>query len=161
MIRLGDLLVLKGELTSEQRDQILAAQADCARPFGAIAEEMFGISPQVVEHAWAQQHALIAPRVDPRRTGVPKEILGMIDRRQAWQFGVVPVRIENAELVLATSPDLLVRAMRFAGWRVTMPCTFEMCDKDTLATALGIHYPIDGFDAAFIEQVMSGLSEAG
>lgn len=161
MVRLGDLLVQRGALTSEQRDAVLDAQADRARPFGALAEEMFGLSPQDVEQAWAEQHAMIAPRVDPRAAEVTPDVLRLIERRQAWQFGVIPVGIRDGELVLVTSSEHLARAMRFTGWRVAMPCTFAICEKETLATALGIHYPIEGFDAAFINQVMGQLSKAG
>lgn len=161
MVRLGDMLVERGALTPEQRDAVLDAQADRARPFGALAEEMFGLSPQTIEQTWAEQHAMIARRIDPRAVEVSRDVLGLIERRQAWQFGVIPVGVEDGELVLVTSPDHLARAMRFAGWRVPMRCTFAVCERETLATALGIHYPIDGFDAAFINQVMGHLSQAG
>jgi len=161
MVRLGDLLVDRGALTGAQRDAVLEAQADRARPFGVLAEEMFGLSPQVVEQAWAEQHAMLAPRLDPRGVHIPLDVLSLVERRQAWQFGVIPVAIAEGELVLVTSRDHLARAMRFAGWRVPMPCTFAICEQEKLATALGIHYPIEGFDAAFINQVMGQLSQAG
>lgn len=161
MVRLGDLLVQRGALTGGQRDQILAAQAVRPRPFGVLAEELFGISPQAVEQAWAEQYAAVAPRFDPRSVEVEPRVLALIERRQAWQFGVIPVGQDEGELHLVTAPDYLARAMRFAGWRVAMPCTFSITDRSTLATALGIHYPIEGFDAAFVAQVMGQFAKAG
>lgn len=159
MVRLGDMLVERGALTGEQRDEVIAAQLKRARPFGALAEEMFGVSPQTVEQAWAEQHATIATRLDPRGVEIAPDVLALIERRQAWQFGLIPVRLSGTELEIVTAPDYLARAMRFAGWRVPMDCTFAICDRATLATALGMHYPIDGLDAAFIEKVMGQLGQ--
>ncbi len=160
MVRLGDILVERGALTNAQRNEILEAQRDRARPFGALAEEMFGVQPHVVEQAWADQHAMIAPRLDPRAAQIDPRVLALIERRQAWQFGLIPVRQHHGVLECVTAPDYLARAMRFAGWRVPMDCTFSMCDKEMLATALGIHYPIEGLDAAFVEQVMTQFIQA-
>ena len=161
MVRLGDLLVQRGALTDAQRDRILAAQAVRPRPFGALAEELFGISPQAVEQAWAEQYAAVARRIDPRSVNVEPRVLALIERRQAWQFGLIPIGVEDAELHLVTAPDYLARAMRFAGWRIAMPCTFSICDTATLATSLGVHYPIEGFDAEFVSQVMGQFAKAG
>lgn len=160
MVRLGDLLVERGALTSQQRDEILDVQLDRARPFGVLAEELFGVQPSVVEQAWAEQHAMIATRLDPRAVEIDPDVIDMIERRQAWQFGIIPVRKLGPTLECVTAPDYLARAMRFAGWRVPMDCSFSICDRSKLATALGIHYPIEGMDAAFVEQVMGQFVNA-
>lgn len=146
-IRLGDLLVEHRCLTPLQRDQILLAQRTTPRPFGVLAEELFGVAPSAVEHAWAEQYATIAPRFDPRLHAIEPEILGLLERRQAWQFRVIPVRREGDEHVFVTSADNLARALRFTGWRVPGPCTFCICDPETLTIALGMHYPMEGMDA--------------
>ena len=44
-IRFGDLLVESGVLRPEQRDEILEEQRLVHRPFGELAERMFGIDP--------------------------------------------------------------------------------------------------------------------
>lgn len=159
-IRLGDLLVQHACITPDQRDAILAAQRDAARPFGVLAEELFGVSPADVEHAWATQYAAIAQRLDPRLCTVDPDLLGVIERRQAWQFRLIPVRREGDETVFVTSPDALARALRFTGWRVPGPCTFCICDRDTLVIGLSMHYPIDGMDHTFLERVMDDLEAA-
>lgn len=145
-IRLGDLLVQHACLTPEQRDEILEHQRQSGRPFGVLAEELFGVSPQDVEHAWAVQYVSIAPRFDPRLHAIDPLILALIDRRQAWQFRLIPVRREGDENVFVTTVEDLARALRFTGWRVQGPCTFCICDRETLAIALGMHYPIEGMD---------------
>jgi len=159
-VRLGDLLVARGVINETQRQRILAAQANSARPFGVIAEDLFGVDPQGIEQAWASQYASMADKVDPRKCWPAPDVLQLIERRQAWQFGLIPVRQDGPVLECVTAPDYLARAMRFAGWRVPMDCSFSICDRANLATALGIHYPIEGLDAAFVEQVMSQFVNA-
>ena len=159
-IRLGDLLVQHKCLTADQRDEIVRVQRENHRPFGVLAEELFGVAPADVEHAWATQYAAIAPRYDPRLHAVDPEILGVIERRQAWQFRLIPVRKEGDETVFVTSTEDLARALRFAGWRVPGPCTFCICDRETLVIGLSMHYPIDGLDNTFLERVMDDLEAA-
>lgn len=159
-IRLGDLLVEHGCLTPDQRDEIVRVQQSTGRPFGTLAERLFGVSPADVEHAWATQYAAIAPRFDPRLSSVDPDILSVIERRQAWQFRLIPVRQEGDEIVFVTTVDDLARALRFAGWRVPGPCTFCICDRDTLATALNIHYPIEGMDKNFLSGLLDDLEAA-
>lgn len=156
--RLGDLLVKRGVLSEQQRDEILKVQDTGARPFGALAEELFGISPEAVEHAWAEQFAMLCPRIDPRQTRILPEVLARVDRRQAWQFGVIPVRQTDEELLVVTSVEHLARAMRFVGWRVAGPVSFATCDRDALVIALGVHYNIAGLDQEFIDQVAEDLA---
>ena len=52
-MRLGDLMVEHGVLSSTQRDEIVAHQQVSGRPFGLLAEEMYGVDPRAVERAWA------------------------------------------------------------------------------------------------------------
>ncbi|MEM9372592.1 MAG: hypothetical protein AAGA55_03030 [Planctomycetota bacterium] len=143
-IRLGDLLVEHGCLTADQRDRILDAQRSNVRPFGLLAEELFGVSPSDVETAWATQYASIAPRFDPRLHAIEPGVLGLIEPRQAWQFRLIPVRQEGDEHVFVTSVESLSRALRFTGWRIPGPCTFSVCEPDVLTIGLGMHYPIEG-----------------
>lgn len=159
-IRLGDLLVRHRCITPDQRDEILRVQHDTARPFGVLAEELFGVSPADVEHAWAAQYASIAPRYDPRLHAVEPEVLAVIERRQAWQFRLIPVRREGDETVFVSTVEDLARALRFTGWRVPGPCTFCICDPDTLVIGLSMHYPIDGMDHTFLARVMDDLEAA-
>lgn len=147
IIRLGDLLVIQGSLTEQQRDEILAAQRDTIRPFGALAEELFGINPADVEAAWASQYAAMSPAStgdDGSTPAVDPDALGTLDRRQAWQFAICPLHEDDAELVLATTREHLPRALRFVGWRLTRPSRFEITDRQTLGRLLEAHYPMGG-----------------
>lgn len=143
-IRLGDILVERGVITGSQRDQILKAQIRNPRPFGELAERMFNVSPAEVEDAWAEQYASCAERVDPRTMRIDDRLLPLLDRRQAWQFGLLPVRSDGEELVVCTTRHHLVRALKFAGWTMTAPCYFVLAEPKALGEALTRYYPMDG-----------------
>lgn len=143
-LRLGDLLVKRGVLTEPQRDQILEQQRQSGRPFGVLAEQMFGVGQRDVENAWAEQYAQLVGTMDPRARTPERYALSLIDRRQAWQFGVLPLGYEGDELVLCTTQENLARAMRFAGWRIGQPTRFLLARAEHLAESLAAHFPMPG-----------------
>jgi len=160
-VRLGDLLVERGAITAQQRDEILIAQTRRSTPFGVLAEELHGVSPSVIEDAWVTQYAAMAPRLDPRTCTIEPHIKGVIERRQAWQFGVIPVAQHHEGIELVTTVASLGRALRFVGWRITTPTFFSICSDEALPIALELHYPIAGLDAHFVNSVMSRYAKAG
>lgn len=152
-IRLGDLLVRNGVLTTEQREAVLQKQQLTGRPFGELAERMFGVSQSAVERAWAEQYATIAERIDPRRERIDDRVLALLERRQAWQFSLLPLRFEKEELIVCTTEEQLVRAMRFTGWRIKWPCYFVLADTAALSKALMRHYPMRTIHPAVIKRL--------
>lgn len=143
-LKLGDLLVQQGVLTVEQRDEILEAQNLRRRPFGVLAEDMFGVSPAAVERAWAEQFSALAENVDPRTFDADASAIAAIDRRQAWQFKVLPLRADANSMLLCTTKEHLVRAMRFAGWKLGHSCQFVLSEARLLGEAMVKHYPMAG-----------------
>lgn len=143
-IRLGDLLVKHGVLTEKQRDHILAAQKLRAKPFGALAEELFGVDPDQVEKAWAEQFAALSVPIDPRAYDVRPDVLGLVERRQAWQFRILPLELNTEGLVACTTQLHLPRALKFAGWKLQHACQFVLADPVHLAEAMQAHYPMPG-----------------
>jgi hypothetical protein len=140
-VRLGDVLVRMGVLSGAERDEVLAAQSSSGRPFGVLAEELFGVSPRDVERAWAAQYTELSGLVSLAAQHSDPEVLPLIERRQAWQFQIVPLRFEGRELVVATSESALPRAMRFAGWALGEACSFVVASDDELAEHLSRAYP--------------------
>jgi len=149
-LRLGEILVQRGVLTHAQRDDLLERQGITGRPLGVLAETIYGIRPGVIEQAWAEQYASMAEKIDPVRAAVVPEVRRLIDRRQAWQFKVLPIERRDGELVVCTSRQHLARALRFTGWRLGECCTFVIADPDRLGQALMRFYPIHGMDERFI-----------
>jgi hypothetical protein len=146
LIRLGDLLVQRGVLTREQRDAILAEQIQTSRPFGVLAEQIYGVHREDIEDAWAEQYAMINPTVDPRHEEINPAVLQLIGRRQAWQFRMLPLRFDGPELVVCTTQDHLVKALRFVGYQVKQPVYFVLSNAQALGEALMTNYPMDGMN---------------
>ena len=146
-LQLGELLVRHGVLTEAQRDQVLEAQRHRGGPFGMLAEEMFGIAPNAVEKAWAEQYACMTPVIDPRTYAVQSRALEVINRRQAWQFRVLPLEISGGNLVACTTKDNLVRALRFAGWKLGHQTHFLLAEPLALGEAMCEYYPMAGMTA--------------
>lgn len=153
-VRLGDLLVQRGVLTPAQQAQVAERQRNCGRPFGQLVEQMFGINERVIEQAWAAQYAALAPRIDPRSERVDPSVLHLINRRQAWQFRLLPIRQDGTggggsgdgagELMLCSTQEHLARALRFAGWKIGAMCYFVLAEPAHLGDALARYYPMDG-----------------
>lgn len=154
-IRLGDVLVKRGVITAAQRDSILDYQRLTGRPFGELAEKLFSVREAAIESAWAEQYAGLARMVDPRAESVDPEVLALIDRRQAWQFRMLPLRFDGAELMVCTTEKHLVRALKFAGWKLRAQCYFVLAEPQALGEALTRHYPMAGMSA---DVVGKGLS---
>lgn len=149
-LHLGDLLVKHGALTAQQRDAVLDAQRSRGGPFGAIAEQMFGVNPALVEMAWAEQYAALAPHVDPRSIPVSARILDIISRRQAWQFRILPLEMTGTDLLACTTQDALPRALKFAGWRLGHGVRFVIAEAQALGQAMEKHYPMAGMSASML-----------
>ena len=143
-IRLGEVLVRRGVLSSEQVDDILLEQQRTKRPFGLLAEQMFGVPEVVIEQAWAEQYASITGTFDLEENQPEREALGLVSRRQAWQFSVIPITFDGHELVIATTRDNLPRALRFATRVLERPCFFVLAETKALGEALNEHYPMAG-----------------
>lgn len=147
-LRLGDLLVVAGVISVEQRDEILEHQRRAGRPFGELAESLFGVSPRAVEAAWAQQVSDLTDHTDPRHEKIEPEALAMVVRRQAWQFCVLPLRFCSGELVVCTTQEDLPRALKFVAWRIPTPCRFVLAEPRAMGEALEKFFPMGGMSAA-------------
>lgn len=143
-MRLGHVLVRKGLLDNDQIDRALKEQKRTGVPFGVACERLYGLDPTVIEQAWADQYATITQRVCLHEERIDPEALMRLTRRQAWQFGAIPLRWEGADFIVATCPELLVRAHRFVTRAVGCPVIFVMTDRDDLHAALDRAYPLPG-----------------
>ncbi|MBK7404957.1 MAG: hypothetical protein IPJ41_10060 [Phycisphaerales bacterium] len=154
-VRLGDVLVRLGVLTESQREAVVEAQATSGRPFGVLAEELFGVSSRDVERAWASQYTELTGRVSIPASPAEPEVLSAIERRQAWQFQILPLRREGRELIVATTERALPRAMRFAGWAIPHSCSFVIATDRDMARGLDKAYPMAGGRQAIGEDRLS------
>lgn len=144
-VRIGDILVEMGVLTEHMREEILDEQRIVGKPFGELAERMFGIDPDVVEDAWARQYEQIAGVYDFSRGGPEAEATACVTARQAWQFKLIPVRFNHGELMIATTRENLPRALRFAATQLPQVCFFVTTSPEKLTDAIQGVFPMPGF----------------
>lgn len=141
---IGHILVQRGILTDKQVAQVLEEQVQTGRPFGSVAENLFGVSAAAVEKAWAEQYAQMAERVDPSIVAVDPAAMELITRRQAWQFCLLPLGMQGETLRVCTTESHLLRALNFATRHIASPCYFLLSDPEDLARALQRYFPMAG-----------------
>ncbi|HZZ42939.1 MAG TPA: hypothetical protein VFE58_08370 [Tepidisphaeraceae bacterium] len=148
-IRIGELLVEQGILSPKQVDHIIHVQRSTQRPFGDLAEKLFGIDPKAVEDAWVQQYLRLAGTVDLEEQRIDTECLRTLNRRQAWQFQALPLHRQELDLQVATTADNLVRAVNFATRSLDEPVYFLIAEHQQLREFLMKHYPVPEFLARY------------
>ncbi len=148
-MRIGEMLVRMGVLNRGQVEQILEEQGSTNAPFGELAERMFGVSPDTIEHVWIEQMHDRATLFDASR-GIDDDARELVIRRQAWQFGIVPLRLDDGYLIAATSRKQLPRAVRFATRLLGLAVQFEIAEDEALAALLMHQYPIRGMDKSML-----------
>ena len=149
-MRIGEMLIRMKVLTPDQVEAVLAEQADTHEPVGTIAERLFEVPADTIERAWIEQTQERATAFDATR-GIEDDARVLVVRRQAWQFGIVPLRLDDGYLVAATSRRLLPRAVRFATRVLGLPVQFEVADDEMLARLLAHQYPMRGMDKAVLD----------
>jgi hypothetical protein len=149
-LRLGELMVRRNVLTQDQVDTILQVQKEQGRPFGDIAENLFGVDPIVVEDLWAEQYASQTARIDPRREPIENGALSVLTARQAWQFRLLPVRRDGEGLMICTTLENLARAVRFTYRALGQPAYFVLTEPGALGEALARYYPMPGMSPASV-----------
>jgi len=153
-IQIGQLLVQQGVLTDKQVQHILTVQRSSHRPFGDLAERLYGVSPEAVEDAWVQQYVSMAGVIDLGELEIDKNCLRHINRRQAWQFQILPTHHdEQQHLNIATDAEHLIRAVNFSTRRLDEPVYFVIARRTQLREFLMKHYPVPEHMAAFAENM--------
>jgi hypothetical protein len=152
-IPIGELLVEQGVLTRRQVEHVLQVQRICRRPFGDLAERLYGISPRAVEDAWVEQYLRIVGTIDLDEQVCDEQCLRLLSRRQAWQFHVLPMNRDDGDLSVATSADGLVRGVNFSVRTLGEPVYFRIAQREQLREFLMRHYPVPQFIAHYADSL--------
>ena len=152
-IQIGQLLIEQGVLTSTQVEHILKVQKISHRPFGDLAERLFGISPQAVEDAWVQQYVRMVGTVDLDAQRFDEQCLRLLNRRQAWQFHALPMNRSDDHLNIATDTASLVRAVNFSAKKLDEPVFFQIAERAQLREFLMKHYPVPEYLAQYASEM--------
>ncbi len=160
-IRIGQILVEQGVLTEQQVFEVIQAQKAQKLPFGVLAERMFDVTLESIENAWVEQYHRFTGTLDLTHVEFDDEALRTINRRQAWQFEILPVRFEHGgDLLMAASRKRLARAVTFATNRIDRVVFFRIAESKQLREFLMKHYPMPEVGAELIEKARD-LAQAG
>lgn len=152
-IRIGEILVEQGVLNEQQVLEILQAQRQRGVPFGVLAEEMFDVTVESIEKAWIEQYHRFTGLMDLSTQRIDTQALSLINRRQAWQFEILPLRFEpNGELLVAASRHRLARAVTFAASRLQPVAFFRVVESSQLREFLRKHYPMPEVSDAILRR---------
>ncbi len=148
-IQIGQLLVEQGVLSDRQVKHILKVQNISHRPFGDLAERLYGVDPKAIEDAWVEQYLRIAGTVDLDEQQVETDCLRLLNRRQAWQFHLLPLNREPLDLSMATDAKNLVRSVNFSARKLDEPVHFLIAERKQLREFLMKHYPVPEYLAQY------------
>jgi hypothetical protein len=152
-IRIGEILVEQGVLSEQQVFEIVQAQKKLRLPFGVLAERMFEVTLESIENAWIEQYHRFTGTIDLSEQRFDEAALRLINRRQAWQFQVLPIKYEpGGELLMAASRDRLARAVTFATNRLDHVVYFRIAQSDQLQGFLGNYYPMPEVSDALLDK---------
>ena len=151
-IQIGQLLIEQGVLTETQVQHILKVQKMSHRPFGDLAERLYGISPKAVEDAWVEQYLRTVGVVDLDDMKIDTDCLRALNRRQAWQFHLLPLT-RDPELHLATTAESLVRSVNFSARSIDEPVHIMIAERQQLRDFLMRHYPVPEFLAQYASEL--------
>jgi hypothetical protein len=152
-IQIGQLLVEQGVLSDAQVQHILKVQKISHRPFGDLAERLYGIDPKAVEDAWVDQYLRMVGVIDLDDQEIQVECLRLLSRRQAWQFHLLPLHRQEEGLHVATSAENLVRSVNFTTRKLDEPVHFLIAEHEQLREFLMKHYPVPQCLAQFAEKL--------
>lgn len=151
-IRIGEILIEQGILTEQQVFEIVQAQKRERLPFGVLAERLFDVTVETIEAAWIEQYHRYTGTVDLAKEKIDADALRLINRRQAWQFEILPLRLEpTGELLMAASRHRLARAVTFVAASLEPVVYFRVAESEQLRGFLRQHYPMPEVSDAMIE----------
>ncbi len=152
-IRIGEILVEQGVLSEQQVFEIVQAQKKLHLPFGVLAERMFDVTLESIENAWIEQYHRFTGTIDLSELRFDDQALRMINRRQAWQFEILPVGFEpTGELMMAASRRRLARAVTFATSRMDKVVYFRIAESKQMQQFLKTYYPMPEISGELVEK---------
>ena len=152
-IRIGEILIEQGVLNEQQVFEIVQAQKKLHLPFGVLAERMFEVTVESIENAWIEQYHRFTGTIDLDQQSFDDHALRMINRRQAWQFEILPIGFEpGGELLMAASRRRLARAVTFSTNRIDRVVYFRIAESGQLQNFLQQYYPMPEITEELIQQ---------
>jgi hypothetical protein len=129
---IGAILVERGVMKQKQVDAVLQEQQRQRKPFGKLANHMFGIPEREVHKAWAAQTGRFCDHVDLACEPSDENLIHLLTAREAWLIRALPLRVEQGELIVASTVVDLPEAMGLLRQKVRWPIRFVVADRKQL-----------------------------
>ncbi len=152
-IRIGEILTERGVLSEQQVFEILQAQRRERLPFGVLAERMFDVTLESIENAWVEQYHRFTGTIDLEEVRFDDQALKLLNRRQAWQFEILPIGYEpGGELLMAASRRRFARAVTFVAAQLEPVVFFRLAESPQLREFLRKYYPMPEVSDELLER---------
>jgi hypothetical protein len=138
--KFGQMLGRFVPMSEHDIHEILDEQAVCRRKFGEIALSWSMCRPDHVWRAWCAQLAHEPQRVDLQEVGVDTQALAAIDHAVANEYSVLPLRVMDDELIVATSESSFDRARQALPGLLKRSVRFVHSDEQAIRDAIQKHY---------------------
>lgn len=143
---LGRVLVEQGQLSATQVDELLALQATDRRRLGMLATERFGVAPEVISEAVVELHRRRSPEVRLATEPFDPQCLHLFTPQQAWDHLVMPLRVADGELIIATTEETLASAIDVVDEVTHRPYRFVLAEIRPLEQFIAERYSFEGVD---------------
>ncbi|MEM6551412.1 MAG: hypothetical protein AAF750_04710 [Planctomycetota bacterium] len=150
--RLGQILIARGLLNESQVQQILDQQQQQDPParFGVLARQQFDLHDEDVLSALTELHLRRSPQTSLAAEPADPQCLRIVTAEQAWDSLVLPLRVEDGELVCATTLETLSSAIEMLESRTDQTFRFIIAEICQLEQFIAERYAYEGI--AVIEE---------
>jgi type IV pilus assembly protein PilB len=153
--RLGQILVDLGYITDEQLKQLLEEQASHpSEKIGKLAEEMGLITDEQLTMALAEQFNMQVCNLGEIQ--VPREVVKEINDAMAQMYKVVPIKLEDNQLTVATSEPQNLATQDELRTLLGKDIRMVVCTQTDLKKAQERYYATEGDT---VESIISELED--
>lgn len=144
--QIGRFLVEQGVLTKTQFQQASRRSGLDRRPLWQHAAELSDLSE---EDIWRQCAAALmrqCPHGDLFREKRENNCLPVLSPRQAWENLVLPLRVEDGEMVCATTEETLAQALPLMMRASDLPCRYILVAVHAIEQFIAELYHYEGIE---------------
>lgn len=139
--KMGDLLRRLVPLSWHDVNEILQEQRISSRRFGETAIALGLCRPEHVWQAWCGQRPDQLEPVDLEQVGIDSQAVMLISREIAMKFGVIPLRVAEEQLIVATAESTYRQAIGALQPFLKQKIKFVIAPDSQVWAAIASYYP--------------------
>ncbi len=135
---LGNLLLEKGLITREQLQEAIEEQKRTGKLMGLVLVDLGFVKEQDVYHCLGLQLGM--ETVDPLTLDIPKEVLKKVSPSMVRIYGIIPIRTEGDDLVVALSNPLNPHILDDLRFMLDTEVRGVLASEEKIKEAIKKHY---------------------